>query len=89
MSCTMAGKLTGEKLYEGPPVKLTGLGAWIIQGIFDFIGSRFPKAKGLMDGLLVNLTGHSFSELMPTSPKHSAELSQIRKEVERLRNRTS
>jgi hypothetical protein len=78
-----SGKLTGEKLYEGPPVKLTGLGAWIIQGIFDFIGARFPKAKGLMDGLLVNLTGHSFSELMPTSP-HSAELSQIRKEVERL-----
>jgi hypothetical protein len=78
-----SGKLTGEKLYEGPPVKLTGLGAWIIQGIFGFIGARFPKAKGLMDGLLVNLTGHSFSELMPTSP-HSAELSQIRKEVERL-----
>ena len=76
-------KLTGEKLYEGPPVKLTGLGAWLLQGIFDFIGSKFPKAKGLMDGLLVNLTGYSFSELMPKS-EHSAELSQIRKEVERL-----
>lgn len=78
-----SGKLTGEKLYEGPPVKLTGLGAWIIQGIFDMIGSKFPKAKGLMDGLLVNLTGYSFSELMPKS-EHSAELSKIRKEVDRL-----
>lgn len=76
-------KFTNEKLYEGPPVKLTGLGAWIIQGIFDMIGSKFPKAKGLMDGLLVKLTGYSFSELAPTSP-HSAELSKIRKDVERL-----
>jgi hypothetical protein len=78
-----AGQFTNEKLYEGPPVKLTGLGAWIIQGIFDFIGSRFPKAKGLMDGLLVNLTGYSFSELMPGS-KHSPELAEIRNEVGHL-----
>jgi hypothetical protein len=76
-------KFTNEKLYEGPPVKLTGLGAWIIQGIFDFIGSKFPKAKGLMDGLLINLTGYSFSELMPGS-KHSPELAEIRSEVGHL-----
>ncbi|MCE7886993.1 MAG: hypothetical protein DYH13_05755 [Alphaproteobacteria bacterium PRO2] len=78
-----AKKFTHEKLYEGPPVKLTGLGAWIIQGIFDFIGAKFPRAKGLMDGLLVNLTGYSFSELMPGS-KHSSELAQIRNEVDHL-----
>lgn len=78
-----AKKFTGEKLYEGgPPVKLTGFGVSIIQAIFDFIGRKFPSAKGFMDGLLVQITGgYGYNDLMP---KHDPELAKIRKDVEHL-----
>ncbi|MGB4107876.1 MAG: hypothetical protein WBK55_08790 [Alphaproteobacteria bacterium] len=83
-----AGQLPGERIYTDSPIKVNSFGAQILEMIFNFVGKAFPAARGLMDSMLMKLTGgYGYNDLMPEARKDkglSGDLAQIRKDVAHL-----
>ncbi|MGB4057828.1 MAG: hypothetical protein WBK77_07065 [Alphaproteobacteria bacterium] len=60
------GQLGNERLYDGQPVQLTGMGAQILSWVFGFIKQVFPPATQFVEGALKNFTGgYGYEDLMP------------------------
>lgn len=60
------GQLGNERLYDGQPVHLTGMGAQILSWVFGFIKQVFPPAEPFVEGVLKNFTGgYGYQDLMP------------------------
>ncbi len=68
-----AKKLEGGQVYDGSPMKLTGIGASILQWLFRVVGQMFPPAVPLLNEMLKKFTGGlGYTDLMPNERKDAA-----------------
>ncbi len=84
-----AGQLDGGRAYMGSPIRATEMGATVLHTVFEFIGKIFPGARGLMDSMLMKLTGgFGYNELMPGAKKDAGLDSHLTAERQKFANLT-